>query len=175
MSDAMTRITALAQLLSDQQAQVAALEMQLSEAKAAMIHTERDALPNLMNELQLTEIKLLNGTSVKVVEDVDCAITEANRAAALAWLRDNGFGGLIKTEVKASFGRGEEAAARHAFEVLVGELQGQLPELKEAVHASTLKSFVKEQLANGTAVPFDLFSVFPFSRAKVTPAKVRKG
>jgi hypothetical protein len=40
--------------------------------------------------------------------------------------------------------------------------------VKEGVHASTLKAFVKEQMAAGTAVPFDIFAIQPFVRAKVT-------
>jgi hypothetical protein len=43
--------------------------------------------------------------------------------------------------------------------------------MAETVHPSTLKAFVKEQLAVGTAVPFDLFGIYPYSRAIIKEKK----
>jgi hypothetical protein len=55
----------------------------------------------------------------------------------------------------------------HAFHV-AEQIGG---EMVERVHPSTLKSFVKEQMEAGRAIPFDLFAIHPFNRVKITAAK----
>jgi len=41
----------------------------------------------------------------------------------------------------------------------------------ENVHAATLKKFIKEELEKGSTVPFDLFSVHPYSKVKIRQGK----
>jgi hypothetical protein len=116
-----------------------------------------------MVEVGLTEFKLANGRIVKIVEDCSTAITDATREQALNWLIAHDFGGLIKTSVAVVFGRGDRQAAQE----LGLELSGKHPDVAivEAVHHSTLKSFVKEQIEAGNEIPMDLFNVYPYSKA----------
>jgi hypothetical protein len=168
----MKRIVVLAQLMQQQQLRVDELEQELKDAKEALRSTEREDLPMLMAELGISELKLEDGSVVKVVEDCDCRITDATRERALKWLADNGFGGLIKTQVTAVFGRGEREEALKLFEKIIDEPAD--VQLKEEVHPSTLKAFVKEQIAAGTAIPMDAFNVFPYNKASLKPA-TKKG
>ena len=46
-----------------------------------------------------------NGVEVKLVQKIDARITEANKEAAFAWLRNNGHDGIIKNDVTMSFSR----------------------------------------------------------------------
>jgi ABC-type sugar transport system substrate-binding protein len=124
-----------------------------------------------MREVGLAEMKLANGVEVVISEEVTAAITEERRAAAHAWLREHDFGGLIKTVVTVPFGRGEEEEARRLAAAIAEE---HACELKEAIHPQTLKAFVKEQVEAGKPLPFELFGVFPFSRAKVKMPKGQK-
>lgn len=164
MSDATIReIAKLAELLRDQQALVSRLEDELAAAKALALRYEREDIPNAMLEAGVTELRLDDGSRISVTEDCSARITDATRNAAISWLVDNGFGGIVKTEVAVQLPRGEReaAAAIHA------ELVKTYPEaqLKETVHPSTLKAFVKEQLEKGAPVPFDLFNVHTFNKA----------
>jgi hypothetical protein len=158
------RAVQLAELLLKARDAVADLESQLTVAKADVARLEQEDLPDLMLELGLTSFKMDNGASVEVVPDVQCGITEERRRAAHDWLIENNFGGLIKTEVSVAFGKGELEQAQALAEQVHGSV-------KESVHSATLKSFVKEQMAAGAAVPFDLFGVRPFNRAKITLKK----
>lgn len=158
------RIVALAKILRQRQDEVADLTTELADAKEALRKVEQEDLPELMRELGLELMRLEDGSVVEVTDEVNCAITEANREKAHAWLTENGFDGLIKTEVSVSYGRGERAQAI----VLAASIGGTM---KEAVHPATLKSFVKEQMAAGVKVPFDLFSVFPYAKAKLKKAR----
>lgn len=168
MSD-LQRVVQLAELLLKLRENVESLETQLAAAKADVRRVEQEDLPDLMQELGLETFKLKTGETVEVKPEVDCSITEEKRFAAHDWLSSNGFGGLIKTEVIVQFGRGEhDAAEGFAKEVA---LQGKQPALVERVHPSTLKSFIKEQMAAGKAIPFDLFGVHPYNKVKITAVK----
>lgn len=168
MSD-LKRVVSLCSLLIQQEQAVAAAESSLKAAKEAALRTKREDLPNLMQEFGLSKFNLEDGTEVSVKEDCDARITEANREEAHAWLIKNGFGGLIKTEVVVEFGRGDQAAARKCAQAL--SKKHDLVSIEEVVHPQTLKAFVREQLSDGKAVPLQLFSVTPFSFAKITLPK----
>lgn len=168
MSD-LQRVVQLAELLLKLRENVESLETQLEKAKGDMRRVEQVDLPALMQELGLETFKLKSGETIEVKPEVDCSITEEKRSAAHSWLVDKGFGGLIKTEVVVTFGRGEHDAAEDFAEEVTK--QGKQPNLVERVHPSTLKSFVKEQMAAGNPVPFDLFGVHPYNKVKITAAK----
>ena len=163
MSD-LQRALKLAELLLAARKNAERLDAELRTAKDEVRRLEQEDLPELMQELGLTNFKLATGESVEVKQDVECGISEERRARAHAWLTSNGFGGLIKTEVVAKFGRDEHDAAVAAAEKINGEMI-------ERVHPATLKSFVKEQMEAGRAIPFDLFGIHPFNRVKITAAK----
>ena len=163
MSD-LHRAVQLAELLLKLRENVARLEGELETAKKDMRRVEQEDLPELMQELGLETFKLKSGETIEVKPEIDCGITEERRAKAHDWLTANGFGGLIKTEVVAKFGRDEREAAVACAEQIGGEMV-------ERVHPSTLKSFIKEQMAAGNAVPFELFGVHPYNKVKITAAK----
>ena len=163
MSD-IQRAVQLAELLLQMRNKVLDMEKQLEVAKADLRRVEQEDLPELMQELGLETFKLKTGETIEVKPEIDCGISEERRRAAHDWLTANGFGGLIKTEVVAKFGRDERDAAVACAQQIGGEMI-------ERVHPSTLKSFVKEQMAAGKPVPFDLFGVHPYNKVKVTASK----
>lgn len=166
-TDFIGRCTTLAKLLIDQERAVEQAEQALLEAKEAARRTREEDLPNLMREGELLEFKLEDGSTVTVDDDLTCTITEANRGAAFGWLAEHELDGVIKTSIILSFGKDERDAALKVAQSLRDA--GHEPELKEGVHPQTLKSLMKEQLAAGVAVPFEPFSLRPFSKAKVKP------
>lgn len=168
MSD-LQRAVQLAELLLKLRQNVERLETELETAKKDMRRVEQEDLPDLMQELGLETFKLTTGETIEVKPEVDCGISEERRRAAHDWLTANGFGGLIKTEVVVTFGHGEHDAAEGFAQECAQA--GKQPAVVERVHPSTLKSFVKEQMAAGKPVPFDLFAVHPYSKVKITAAK----
>ena len=116
-------------------------------------------------EIGLKEITLEDGSKITLVQDCDAAITEATRKGALEWLLKNNFGGLIKTQIDIKFDRGDHETAEEVYKELGKKYQG--VELKEVVHPSTLKSFVKERMAAAQSIPMKLFNVRSYNKAKV--------
>ena len=167
----MQRAALLGDALLRAEERVLSCEEALAAAKAAHLKLATGDLPDLMAEIGLSMFKLPDGTVFELKEDVVCGISEARRAAAHAWLIENNYGGLIKTVLTAEFGKGEERRA--------AEVEGMLAEAgvaaqhKESVHNSTLKSFVKERLAAGAELPFDLFGIHPFNKVTYKQPKVK--
>ena len=164
MSDGIQRAVKLAELLIELRGNVTRLESELATAKEDMRRVEQEDLPDLMQELGLETFKLKSGEVIEVKNEVECSISEDRRAVAHEWLTSNGFGGLIKTEVVVKFGRDEHDAAVACAESVGGEMI-------ERVHPMTLKSFIKEQMEAGRAIPFDTFAVRPFNKVKITLKK----
>lgn len=169
-TDGLARVTQLALALMAAQLDVTNKDRELSVAKENARKLEQEDLPELMRELTLTELKLENGFTVKVLDDVQCGISVERRPGAHAWLVEHGFGGLIKTELQIEFGRDEQDEAAKARDE-IAETIGREVVMIEAVHPATLKSFIKEQLAGGVALPTELFGIHPFVRAKIEPPK----
>jgi hypothetical protein len=165
------RIVKLAELMVEKQEVVKRLEEELKEAKREMLALEREDLPQLMAEAGIQELKLRDGSTVTIKEDVDAKITDATRVQALGWLVEHGFGGLVKTQVSLAFARGAHDEACAVRDFLETKYDG--VELKEEVHPGTLKAFVKERMAAGDNVPFDLFNIFPYSKATLKRGETR--
>jgi hypothetical protein len=111
-------------------------------------------------------LKLADGSSVEVKPFYAARIPQAKVEEAFQWLRDNGFGDLIKNNVTLTFGRSEDNVAKS----LVDELKkkGHNVNQTEKVEPMTLKAFVREQIQAGRNVPSDLFGVYVANKTKIT-------
>jgi len=161
MSD-LERVRELCDLLVEQETALQFAKEQFEQARDRFNRTRMEDLPNLMAEVGLSEVALRDGTRVRIREEVDARITDTNREAALAWLTGHGFSGLIKSQVILRTPHEEISALVDTVRQYADDL-----DVKEVVHPQTLKAFVREQLAAGASVPMDLFSVHPYSVAKI--------
>ena len=154
---------------------VAELEDELKAAKAILFQIATVDLPEAMKEAGLEKFTTTEGLEIGVSKDVQCGIPVSRREEAYEWLAANGFGGIIKSDIDIIFGRDELKKA----EKLVEQLRKKGFELtfNQNVHPQTLKSFVKERMADTESkveFPLELFGVFPFDKATVKPTKQRK-
>lgn len=163
------RIVRMATILVDAAARVEELKRQLEQAKEDHRRLEQEDLPQLMLEVGLTAIRLEDGSNLELKPDVQCGISEARQEQAYGWLEANGFGGLIKPEVRIQFARDEIETAERVAEETGGVLL-------RSVHPATLKSFIKEQMAKQgqegvPALPMEVFGVHPFNKAVLSKKK----
>lgn len=158
-------IAALAERQLREQEIVGTLELHLKQAQAALRQTQEIDLPNAMHQAGVSEIKLPSGEKITIKDDVYASMPKDERGdLALTWLRNNGFGDVIKNEVKVAFGRGEEEQAR----ALLAECKingWNNASYASTVHAQTLKALIREQLAKGEDFPMELFGAIPVSKA----------
>jgi hypothetical protein len=169
MSDSLARISELSRLFKAAKERVDEAKDELSKAQDEFRRLEREELPQLMMEFGLQLLKLSDGSVVEIVEDLDASISADRRMAAHQWLTDHGFSGIIKSNISLSFDRNELEVAQQLAEQ-ISELTGRSVDMDEKIHPQTLKAFVKEQIAAGTPIPFDLFGIHPFNRAKLKSA-----
>lgn len=165
--NSLKRLSAMAEALQAAKNRVAIIQAQLAKAEAEVTGIESGEMPLLMQELKMKNFELEDGTTVELTEDLKCGITEANKPAAFEWVRKNGWGGIIKTHLTQEFGKGEEKAAKAAAAALT-KLTKRKVALKSNIHHSTLKAFIKERLAAGTNISFDLFGIFLSKKVVMT-------
>ena len=111
-----------------------------------------------MQSAGLTEIVLSTGEKISVTEFYNAHISKANQELAYKWLVENGHEGLIKNEVSLKFGREEGQVVDET--VMALKSRGLSPEVRQSVHPSTLKAFVKEQLTTGKDIPTEPFGIY---------------
>ncbi len=152
--DNMGKIGAVATDIAETENEIANLKEQLKKKEDYRTKLSEEVLPSLFSEVGLSELKLSDGRKIKVSEYYRAAIKVENREAAYAWMRNNGFGDLVKNQVTCSFGRNEDEKASS----LISDLseKGLEPAQREWVESSTLRAFVREQYEAGREIPMDL-------------------
>ena len=165
-----------AKSLSDQVVKLKKLEDDLVEKEKELKELKRhielvsgEVIPTMMQEMNISTLKLADGSSVEVKPVYGASITVANKEAAYTWLRENGLGDLIKNEITVSFGRNEDNKAIAYANLAQG--QGFQPVQKLKVEPMTLKALVRERLESGQEMPTELFNVFAGNRTKITRSK----
>lgn len=164
-NEELAQVTALAELQVKQENQVEYLEEELKAAKERLRKTSDNDLPNAMAEIGMSSFVLTNGHKITIKEEVYASIPKEEQERAFTWLRNHEFGALIKNQIIAEFGKGEDAEA-HKAALMLAE-HGWKPTQKESVHPMTLKAFIREQLSEGHEVPLDFFGATVVSRAVV--------
>lgn len=167
-TDRLETISRLAQRQLELERELKDLDEQQKRVKKELNRIAQVDLPEAMDEVNLAQFRLADGSEVDVQEGVDASITKANAGEAHRWLEEHGFGDLIKRQVEARIPQDQPELAESFREFLTE--QGIAFDEKEAVHPQTLKKFVREQLEKGIDIPEDLFGVFNYRKAKITPA-----
>ena len=162
LSDQVVKLTNLEDELANK-------EKELKELKRKVDLVSGEIIPTMMQEMNISTLKLADGTSVEVKPVYGASILVAKREEAFKWLRDNGLGDLIKNEVTVAFGMDEDIKASDY--AILAKGQGYEPVQKFKVEPMTLKALVRERLEAGQEMPSDLFNLFTGNRTKITRNK----
>ena len=141
-------------------------EEELKELKRKVELVSGEVIPTMMQEMNISTLKLADGTSVEVKPVYGASIPVKKREEAFKWLRDTDVGDLIKYEVTVAFGRNEDTKASDY--AILAKGQGYEPVQKLKVEPMTLKALVRERLEAGLEMPSDLFNLFTGNRTKIT-------
>ena len=140
-------------------------ENSLKDLKKEHQRISGEVIPTMMSEMGLSELKLQDGSHLKVSTSYRATITEANKETAFNWLRNNGLGDIIKNEISVSFGRNEDNKAANYAELAKG--QGFQPTQKMKVEPMTLKALVRERIEAGKEMPTEIFGVFSENKTTI--------
>ena len=144
---------------------IADIENDLKMMKKKRDHISGEVIPTMMSEMGLAELKLHDGSHLKVSTSYRATITEAYKESAFNWLRENGLGDIIKNEISVSFGRNEDNKAADYAELAKG--QGFQPTQKMKVEPMTLKALVRERIEAGKDMPTEIFGVFSENKTTI--------
>jgi formylmethanofuran dehydrogenase subunit D len=159
--DKTTNINKLADKIKELQAQQEQLQIQedaVKQKKKDIEYLSGEVIPTMLSEMGLSFLKLQDGSSVEVKTNYSATITQAKKAEAFNWLRENGLGDIIKNEISVSFGRNEDNKAADYANLAKG--QGFEPQQKLKVEPMTLKALVRERMEAGKEMPTELFNIY---------------
>ena len=170
--DSVTQIDS-SKALSDKVIELRNLEDQVASSEEHTKNLKEKAkqlssfdIPKMMQEMNVTKLKLKDGASIEVTNFYSARIVPEKQEEAFNWLRENGLGDIIKNDVTVTFGRGEDNKAMAYATLAKG--QGYEPVQKIGVHAQTLKAVVRERTESGQDLPADLFNPFVGNQTKIT-------
>jgi len=146
-----------------------AAEEQVKKLKKEVDHLSGEVIPTMMQEMNLSTLKLADGSAVEVKPVYGASIPVAKKEEAFNWLRSNGLGDLIKNEVTVSFGRNEDNKAAEYADL--AKRQGFQPTQKLKVEPMTLKAQVRERIEAGKELPTELFNVFVGNKTTIKRKK----
>jgi hypothetical protein len=156
--------------------EIDALKDRIKNTKRDLEILSGDVIPTMMAEMGLTQLKLMDGSSVDVKQYYGASLGQGRsesdsdfikrKEAAYKWLRSNGLGDIIKNEVSVSFGMNEDNKAVDYANL--AQSQGYQPTQKLKVEPMTLKALVRERIEKGVEMPMDIFNVFVGNRTKLT-------
>ena len=153
------------QMLEGLNTRIEASENNIKDLKKEYQRISGEVIPTMMSEMGLAELKLSDGSHLKVSTTYRATITEANKETAFNWLRNNGLGDIIKNEILVSFGRNEDNKAATYAELAKG--QGFQPTQKMKVEPMTLKALVRERIEAGKEMPTEIFGVFSENKTTI--------
>jgi len=150
---------------------IASLEEDLASAKSERWRLVSHTLPALLTEQGLREATTDEGVQVVVADDVMGNIPKDEQRAreAMAWLRNNDHGDLIKNQVIASFTRGDDEIANTYARQLIE--QGVTCEKRESVHPQTLLAWARKELKDGNIIDLEVMGLHQVTLAKVKATK----
>ena len=151
--------------LIETQNEIAKAEEQLKKLKETEREYSEQTIPNLMQQAGVRTLKLTDGTSIEIKPFYSAKIPTSKQEEAFTWLRDNGYGDIIKNNVTLQFGKAHDEEATR----LVNELKLKKYNVsqKMKVEPQTLKKFLKDEIEKGKSVPMETFGVYTSNRTTV--------
>ena len=153
------------QKLSEEIEKLKSIQNKISTLKAQVKDLEEDekyfvfdVIPKLMYDMNLSTLKLKDGSEVSVGKKFHAAAYADKKAEAIQWLRSNGLGDIVKNEITVKFGLNEDNKAEQYASLARG--QGYEPDRKIAVHAGTLRTTLRDYHQKGGSIPAELFTTF---------------
>jgi|TARA_Y100000385_G_scaffold575_1_gene606 hypothetical protein len=164
-----TQLSEQIEKLNSINAQISSAEASLKELKEQEKQLNNFTIPELMEKMNLSTLKLKDGSELSVKKIYSATMKADKKADCIQWLRNNGLGDIVKNEITVNFGQGEENKAAEYATLAKG--QGYEPSQKEAVHAMTLKVTMEDWKNKGNEVPEDLFWTFDGNQTKIKNKK----
>jgi hypothetical protein len=167
----MKQVTAMVQTMLDLERDLLKAQEVCAAFAARIDRMSSTDIPEAMKAIGLTMFQLSDGKMVKLEEEDYGSYTKDNEPAVFKWLKAQGHGDMIKNALNVQIGKGKETLVEKLQKVLLQKAYaGCVVEVKESLHATTFKAFVREQLAEGKRLPKQI-SIFHKSTIDIKEPK----
>lgn len=153
------------------QAELSQAELLVKRLEASIKDIEEGLLPSMFEEAKMSKASLEDGTALTMDEEIYTSVPKDTKMQAIDWLIKHGGSGIVKTEVKQLFGTEQLDVAMKEYNRIAGR-KGANVTIDQSVHASTLRSFIKERIKAGVKFPANLFSIQTVTKVSI---KLPKG
>ncbi len=167
--DILGRISVLADEMHDIDKQIAKTDLEVKKLRETHRQIAEEQLPELFEQVGMEELKTRSGLPLKLKNRVHTNISKGRKPNAIAWLDENGQGGMVKRSVIIDFDKTQEDKVKALLRLINRGWPNNRTELD--VHASTVKAFVVRQLAEGKEIPLDIFGVHCVDVVEITSSK----
>jgi hypothetical protein len=123
------------------------------------------AIPREMDSHQVREVRLPDGTAIKVEDNIVCSPKKDDRPRVVEWLKTVGGEPLLTRTIELSFAKKTPQAAIDATRALSKQHPCEVT-VDEAIHPSTLRVHVRKLVEEGVPVP-DYVGTFCLREAKI--------
>jgi hypothetical protein len=164
--DVLGRISKLADEMHKIDKEIAEAELKVKKLKASHQQIAEEQLPELFEQVGMEELKTRSGLPLKLKNKVFTNISKGRKPKAIAWLDENGQGGMVKRCVIIDFDKTQEDKVAALLRLIGKGWPNNRTELD--VHASTVKAFVTRQLADGKTIPADIFGIHCVDVVEIT-------
>ena len=185
-SDELVQVSALAGRLVQINSAKERLLEQITKLDEEFDRIQSADLPSLMDSIGLKTFTLQSGEHIIVKPIIKGALPSESailkeqdpvkRAElrerfelGLKFLEQHGAGALVKNVLSAELGKDSSDLAQEAAAAL--KSLGIEPTLARGVNPNSLNAWIKERIANGDDVDYDLFKIYSGNRAEVKTSK----
>lgn len=151
------------------------LEKQVEIKKKAERRIATEVIPAMLSEAGVSELKLSDGSSVRLKTNYFSRIPKDRVDEAMNWLRENNFADLIRSELSFPFTKGQDELAQSLEKFIKTNKQFRdlILNKKETVNPMQLKAFIKEQTQLGKDVPDDLFGIYVETTTEIKTPEIQ--
>lgn len=166
-SNELAALKGLAEMQIFWESEVTMLEEKLKEAKSNLHEIRTKKLPEFMAELGMDSMSF-DGYSVKITDFVSGSIPKdpERKNKAIDWLSSHDASGIVKTQIRIEFPRGEKEDADRLEKSL--RKAGYDPALEETVHPQTLQAFARERLEGGEEIDPEVLGLYIGKVSKIS-------
>jgi hypothetical protein len=160
MSNTLEQLITLGEQLTKEHKDLMDLEARIEQTKADIGMLEKRLIPDIMNMVGLTELKLKDGSKITLKPDVGGSVPKDRMEAVSDWLEANNSAAIMKRSLVVDFDKKEQLiAANTPFSI------------NTSIHHSTLQAFIREQVETNPEFPRELFGVYEAQKAVVKTAR----
>lgn len=149
--------------------EIAETDKKLKELKEQKRVLEEHDMPAALKAMGVKKFTDDNDVEYSLVHDIyPPYVKKEDQPTFYGWMVDHGFGPLIKSEIKTTFGAGDIEKADEIAKLL--QEQGCEVASSQSIHSATLKKFAKERFEADEELP-ECLTVKPRSYVRVKKPK----